>query len=274
MFKKLITIIAVTASLVGCGSQLAYNNVSLISNWYLSDYVTLNSDQKTLFKEHLATLHSWHRQQELPEYHQGLVKLKEHLNQDVLDSDYLNAQVSDLRVRWLILLKEASPYLTELAATLSDQQIDELFSALDKKNQDRLDNVDSSKEHRKNNLKRIEKWMGPLTKDQRQAVEMMADQHPDLDPITVAAHRAFQSNVKAMLQRRDETGFTERFSRLLQQPLSTPQGEILNEAREKRLDAQMKLYRSLWASASDSQRQKVRAKIQGYIDDIDDLMQK
>ena len=272
MFKHVILALAIAMTLTGCGSQFAYNNLSLISAWYLDDYVELTKAQKPLYKSRLEQLHSWHRQQELPEYRRLLIELRDHLNQDALDPVFLNQQVTAIRQRWQILLNQASPYLAELAVTLSDQQVDQLLRALNTRNKTRLDEADTPKEHRTEFVKRIEKWMGPLTQAQRQQVEAIADQHPDMTEMTVKAHRVFQTALGEQLNTRADTAFIERFTEQLQNPLATSEGRVLQEARRVRLTAHIELYKQLWLSASDQQRRQVRKRLQGYIDDIDALI--
>ncbi len=260
--------------LSGCGAKFAYNNLSLITPWYVDDYIDLTEQQQVIFDRHLEKLHSWHRQTELPEYRRLFSDLHQHLQQPELDPQLLRTKITKLRGHWDALIQQASPAVIELSATLTDAQRDEFFAALEERNQKRLERADTPVEHKQESLERIEKWMGPLSKQQRTWVERFAAENPDLTEETVAAHRAFQAQLSNLMSQSTMASFPSRVGALLADALGGSQeGQELNRLREQQLNARVELFQKLWVSATDNQKRKVRSRLKGYIDDIDDLLE-
>lgn len=274
MFRKFICIFTMAALLQGCGATFVYNNLSMISPWYVDDYIDLDADQDKLYHKHLAALHQWHRQHELPEYRRLLSELLAHLDEDQLDPQFLATHLVEIRQRWTLLLDKATPALTELALTMNDQQVTQLTTALEKRNVERLDKADTPSEHRAERIESITEWMGVLTPEQINWVSDYAARYPDQTAISVSAHRAFQLKIKALLQQRTEPTFSALFSQLVANPLATPEGEVLTLSREQNLDARIELYRMLWVSASEKQKASVKSRLSDFIEDIDGLIAK
>lgn len=272
MLRKLICIILMVLVLQGCGAKFVYNNLSMISPWYVDDYIDLNKDQDKLYHQYLNELHTWHRQQELPEYKRLLSELLQHLDQDQLDAQFLSSHLSDIRQRWTLLLDQAAPALTELAVSMNDQQVIQLTDALENRNIERLERADTAQEHKAERLETIVEWMGPLTTEQTAWVEAYAAEYPDQTAISVKAHRAFQLKLKSLLQQRSNTEFEDEFNRLIANPLATPEGVVLSVNREQNLTGRITLYQSLWSSASNKQKDAVRKRLRGFIEDIESLM--
>lgn len=271
--KRFIALMLVTLLLSGCGAKFAYNNLGLISPWYVDDYIELNPSQQEIFDRRLQELHAWHRNTELPQYRALFAELYGHLQQDSLEPQILRKTVAQLRGHWQALIRQATPAVEELGRTLTGEQREVLFVALEERNQKRLDRADTPQEHREETLERIDKWMGPLTKQQREWVEQFATSNPDLSVETVAAHRAFQSELSDLMADPSSASFSSSLKQLLADALGgSPAGRELNLLREQQLEARVELFQRLWASASENQKRKIRSRLLGYIEDIDDLI--
>ena len=84
---------------------------------------------------------------------------------------------------------------------------------------------------------------------------------------------AFQVQLAQLLSQSAAADFPEKLEQLLADALgSSIEGQKLNELREQQLDARVELFVALWSSASENQKRKVRSRLKGYIDDIDDLL--
>lgn len=274
MFKKTSALFLITILLSGCGAKFVYNNLSMITPWYVDDFVDLTREQEKQYQAHLKVIHQWHRQHELPEYHGLLTELLAHLENDQLDRAFMSDHLLALRQRWQVLIDQASPALSEMASGLSDQQVADMMAALEEANKERLKEQDTPAEHAKDVVKGIKRWMGTLSKDQQAMVEAFAEAHPDRSEITVAAHRAFQQQLGVVLENRAEDGFDARFKALIADPLATPAGEVLIDARMAAMEDRITLYQALWQSASDTQRDKVKRRLTDVIEDIEALMVK
>ena len=263
-----------TLLLSGCGTQFAYNNLTLITPWYVDDYIDLDRQQKVIFKGHLKTLHEWHRRSELPIYREILLEIQNELDADVLDTQAISQQFLKLRTRWEAIILKSTPAIVEISQSLTDNQRTSFFQALEERNEKRLAEMDSAEEHSKESVERIEKWMGALSPAQIDRVQTYAKAYPDLTEPTVAAHRAFQTELSQLMSQAIMADYPARLGILLSGALDSPEGQKLTQMREQQLQARLELFSELWASASDQQKQRVQKKLQGYVRDIEKLIQR
>ena len=260
--------------LSGCGTQFVYNNLTLITPWYVDDYIDLDRQQKAVFKGHLKTLHEWHRRSELPIYREILLKIQTELAADDLDTQAISQQFLQLRTRWEAIILKSTPAIIEISQSLTDQQRTSFFKALEERNKKRLAEMDSAEEYSQENVERIEKWMGTLNPDQIDRVQTYAKAYPDLTEPTVAAHRAFQTELSQLMSQSIMADYPARLGILLSGALDSPEGQKLTQMREQQLQARLELFRELWARASEPQKRRVQKKLQGYIRDIEKLIQR
>ena len=272
MSVRSICTLVFTMLLSGCGTQFAYNNLTLITPWYVDDYIDLDRQQKAVFKSHLKTLHQWHRRSELPIYHEILLEIQTELAADDLNTQAISQQLLKLRTRWEAIILKSTPAIIEISQSLTDEQRTSFFQALEARNDKRLAEMDSAKEHSKESVERIEKWMGPLNPEQIDRVQTYAQANPDLTQPTVAAHRAFQSELSQLMSQSMMANYPARLGILLSGALDSPEGQKLTQMREQQLQARLGLFSELWAIASEPQKRRVRKKLQGYIRDVEKLI--
>lgn len=271
---KRLLILLTALLLSGCGAKFVYNNLAMISPWYVDDFVDLDREQAALYQSHLQDIHQWHRTHELPEYHRLLSELRDHLDNTALDEAFLSSHLLQLRQRWQVLITRATPALTEMAKSLTDEQIQSLQQALEEANQERLEEADSPAQHRKDIQKGIARWLGKLTPQQQQWVADFAGANPDRSEATVRAHRAFQQQLFTLLAQRGDASFDSAFAVLLADPLNSDAGRLLNEQRMQSMQQRIGLYQRLWQSASDKQKGKVVDRLEDTLDDLESLMNK
>lgn len=274
MSVRSICTLVFTLLLSGCGTQFAYNNLTLITPWYVDDYIDLDRQQKAVFKGHLKTLHEWHRSSELPIYREILLEIQTELASDDLDTQAISQQLLKLRTRWEAIILKSTPAIIEISQSLTDEQRTSFFQALEERNEKRLAEMESAEEHSKESVERIEKWMGALNPEQVDLVQTYAQAHPDLTESTVAAHRAFQAELSQLMGQSIMADYPARLGILLSGALDSPEGQTLTRMREQQLQARLELFSELWARASDPQKQRVQKKLQGYIRDIEKLIQR
>ena len=272
MSVRSICILLLTLLLSGCGTQFAYNNLTLITPWYVDDYIDLDRQQKAIFKGHLKTLHEWHRRSELPIYREILLEIQTELAADDLNTQAISQQFLKLRTRWEAIILKSIPAIIEISQSLTDEQRASFFQALEERNEKRLAEMDSAEEHSQESVERIEKWMGALSPDQIDQVQTYAKAYPDLTEPTVAAHRAFQTELSQLMSQAIMADYPARLGILLSAALDSPEGRKLTQMREQQLQARLELFSELWASASEQQKRRVRKKLQGYIRDVEKLV--
>lgn len=260
--------------LSGCGTQFAYNNLTLITPWYVDDYIDLDRQQKAVFKGHLKTLHEWHRTSELPIYREILLEIQTELAANELDTQAISQQFQKLRTRWEAIILKSTPAIIEISQSLTDDQRRSFFEALEDRNEKRLANIGSDEERLKESMVRIEKWMGPLSSAQSKKVRTYAQANPDLTEQTVAAHRTFQAELSQLMGQSIMADYPARLGILLSSALDSPEGQKLTQMRAHQLQARLKLFSELWATASDQQKRRVQKKVNGYIRDIEKLIKR
>lgn len=272
MYTKL-KIVFLSLLLSGCGTQFVYNNITLISPWYVDDYVDLNRDQMKRFKAHLRELQAWHRDSELPRYREVLVNIQGQLANPELESQALLAQLYRMSDAWDVIVQQATPAVVELSQSLTDAQRTQLFEAMERRNQERLEQGDSDKQPRQAWIERIEKWMGRLSDTQQHLVAEYADSVPNMDELTVAAHRNFQARLFELMEQSLMADYGARMGVLLAGAMDSDEGRLLEQARQQQLQERVELFVELWRRADDSQRRKVLKKLAGYQKDVEALMQ-
>ncbi len=225
MSVRSICILLLTLLLSGCGTQFAYNNLTLITPWYVDDYIDLDRQQKAIFKGHLKTLHEWHRRSELPIYREILLEIQTELAADDLNTQAISQQFLKLRTRWEAIILKSTPAIIEISQSLTDEQRASFFQALEERNEKRLAEMDSAEEHSQESVERIEKWMGALSPDQIDQVQTYAKAYPDLTEPTVAAHRAFQTELSQLMSQAIMADYPARLGILLSERWIRPRDE-------------------------------------------------
>jgi len=188
--KKILVICLLCIAVISCGPRLIYPHLEWLIPWYVSDYVSLNSEQKSMLEKRLAMQLDWHCRTQLPMYAQTLRAL----GRDLADPD----QPDDLqKIRyhydqfmklWKHLMRQISPDVADILMTATDDQIDELFSNLAEQNRDFKEKyVDPvpytlNENRRERMIKRLRYWISNLNDAQKQAV---SDWSSRLEPIAV-----------------------------------------------------------------------------------------
>jgi hypothetical protein len=163
--------------LPGCGARFFYTQLDWIAPWYVSEFVTLDREQRVLLDQRLAEWLDWHCRSQLPDYAAWLRevgRLVEQGEADVAAVERLFERVEGFRDA---LLAGVAPDLAELLAMLSEEQIDELARQIEARNREaRVDFVDAPPqilhERRVRRFeRRLTRWLGPLTDAQRERIE-------------------------------------------------------------------------------------------------------
>lgn len=123
---KPITLLMILLLLTGCGSQWAYNNADWFVVRYVDNYVELDGDQRELLSEKVSDFLRWHRESELPRY---IAHLDEFMlvEPSQVNMAYLLDQQRRFREHGNRLLIKLQPEIHQLAAQLSDEQVEALL---------------------------------------------------------------------------------------------------------------------------------------------------
>jgi len=218
--KKIIITVCTLLFLCGCGPKLIYPNLDWLIPWYVSDYISLDREQRSLLEERLVTFLSWHCRTQLPDYADTLRHMAETLAdpEDSASGEIFNAYYHKFMAHWRELMIRIGPDLVDILSTASDEQVKELFTNLSEQNKKfKAEYVDispqqSDENRQKRMIKRLSDWISRLTPEQKQAV---ADWSHSLKPIAAEWFQDRQSRVYAfgrlIEQRKTATNFRETF---------------------------------------------------------------
>ena len=225
--KTIAAIIIITVALTGCGPRLVYQHLDWLIPWYVSDYITLDSDQKNLLEERLAMLLDWHCRTQLPVYANTLRALGRDLanRADPVSEASLLAYNRKIMLLWKELLQQIGPDITAILATASDVQIKELFDNLAMQNQKfRKKFVDlppdeANRRRQDRMIKRLKYWISDLNPDQ---IQMVAEWSVQLTPIAsqwIQNREVIQTKARSLLDRRfDNPEFRSELQKLIIHP--------------------------------------------------------
>ncbi len=210
--KKIAAIILMAVALTGCGPRLVYHHLDWLIPWYVSDYISLDSEQQNLLDERLAKHLDWHCRTQLTVYAMTLRALGRDLSSpaDPVSEATLQAYHRKIIIFWKELLQQIGPDLTTILATASDAQIEELFANLEKQNQKfrrkfvELPPDELNRKRQDRMIKRLEYWLSGLNSEQKQAV---ADWSMQLAPIArqwIQNREMIQAKAHSLLARRLE----------------------------------------------------------------------
>ena len=215
MFKR-IAIFLLAVLLSGCGPRLVYPHLDWLIPWYVSDYISLDSDQKSMLEDRLAKQLDWHCRTQLPAYAGALREM----GQDLTDSSRpvtvatlqtYNARFMDL---WKELIQQVAPDITAILTTSTDEQIHELFKNLEKQNQKfkekyvDLPREELSQNRQKRMLKHIKYWISRPNPGQILVVEEWNTQLTPIGVEWLENRQTVQSEARRLLSgRHDDSGF-------------------------------------------------------------------
>lgn len=121
--------------LAGCSSvQTGYRNAPTLLYWWLDSYVDFNTAQEPLVRESLATLHAWHRQQELPAYADLLGRMQQ-LAGGPVSPELVCTFTQQVRGHLQRLAGQSAAGLARLVPTLEEEQLRQLAQKFEQNNQ-------------------------------------------------------------------------------------------------------------------------------------------
>ncbi len=276
VLNKSLVIITCSVFLTACSMSFIYNNLAWLSNWYLDDYVTLNSQQQQAFDTAFNDLHRWHRQSQLTVYGQQLALFKEQVNLGI-SATQLQQHLSAIEGHWQVLRQRATPQLLTLIHSLDEQQRQQILAAVDEKNQRRIKNYKQLSVQKwqskqcKNMQKQLKKWLGKLTKSQQLTV---CEHTKTLQPTFtewMAYRQQWHSNLaQAFLLSGDKQQYELLLTELVAQPelAKTEQYLALSAANQQ---AYISTIEVVFNNLTAKQQKRLHREIDGIIDDLQSL---
>jgi hypothetical protein len=227
IMKKIAAIILIAVALTGCVTRLVYQHLDWLIPWYVSDYISLDSDQRNLLEERLAELLDWHCRTQLPVYAMTLRALGRDLVNPVepVSEATLQAYNRKIIILWQELLQQIGPDITAILTTASDVQIEELFDNLEKQNQKfRKKFVDlppdaSNQRRQERMIKRLKYWVADLKPEQSEAVAGWSKQLTPIAGQWIQNREMIQAKARSLLAHRfDNPEFRSGLQELIMHP--------------------------------------------------------
>lgn len=192
--SRTVCIAALLLLLSACNAvKLSYNNAQDLTYWWLDGYLNFTAAQKPLVRSELATLHEWHRFNEIPAYIALLDDIRGRI-QDDMTGDQVCQVAEKVRMRFRVLNLQLEPMLENIAPTLSREQLAHMEKRLERNNRkwraEWLEGSDEAREaHRlKLAIKRAEMFYGRLNEEQREMLRYNI-RHSVFDPQTSYAEK-------------------------------------------------------------------------------------
>jgi hypothetical protein len=225
--KRIILITLILIHLSGCGPRFYYSQLDWLIPFFLSDYISLNSDQKSLLKARLQKQIDWHCKTQLLRYSATLRALSKDISNvdHPIDAAKVNDYYLEFQGYWTILVRQVAPDLAEILKSATDAQIQELFDNLDKRSQEiRAEYIDVPPEelvkHREEQMmKALRRWLSDPKTEQEQAVAAWSKKLKPLGSEWLRYRDKIQEEIMHLLQqRKDLPDFEIRMTEILVNP--------------------------------------------------------
>ena len=225
--KRISLIVLTLIYLAGCGPSFYYSQLDWLIPSFLSDYISLNSEQKSLLKERLQKQIEWHCQTQLPKYSATLRALSKDISSvdHPIDALQVNDYYLTIQGYWTTLVGQVAPDFAEILRSATDAQIQDLFENLDKRSQEiRAEYIDIPPEelvkHREEQMmKALRRWLSDPTSEQEQAVAAWSKRLKPLGSDWLIYRDRIKEEVMALLKQRKElTDFEKRMTEVLVNP--------------------------------------------------------
>ena len=208
--KKSLIVSFLLLILTGCGPRLIYPHLDWLIPWYISDYISLDRDQKNLLQKRLLKQLDWHCRTQLPAYAETLRAIGQDFANPNQPIDYPKIQFyfTELMVLWKELIKQIGPDIADILITASDAQINELFENLAEQNlkfRKEYVEIESQKlneNRQKRMIKNLKYWISNLTAEQKETVSAWSTQLVPIAEDWLQHREMIQSEARRLLTER------------------------------------------------------------------------
>ncbi len=268
-------VLAIAALLVtSCSVRMSYPFLDNLMGWELGRYVSLNSEQKRMASDTFDEFHEWHRYTQLPRYADYLESLKKGMLDKPVSPEYLHAESDVLQDMLDDAMAHLLPGLTEIAATLDDDQIHEIRKKLQKDREEyREDYLDDKPEKiQKRRIREITRliggFFGRFSDEQTTRMETWESSLQAHAPLMLGQQEIWEQDfVKAMAYRDDKAELQKRLKALMLYRTDNWDPEL-----QERLDYNQEqtfiMLADLFNSQSPEQEKKMIKKFDQYIRDF------
>jgi len=206
----------------GCSStKMAYRYADWGIVWWVDDYIPMTAEQESRLKQDIHDLRQWHCATELPRYSEWLAELKSDVRSGDLSQSTVTHHQEQLLSFFPPLMERARPATTRLLSSLSDEQVQQLASNMEKSQKELedeflADDPEQTREARaKRTMERVERWLGALNERQRDTVNAWSEGRGQQTKIWLEGRRNWQQALIDALETRNSDGFSEQVRYLM-----------------------------------------------------------
>lgn len=277
LFKAFITMAMAVTVLAGCSQVgLAYRNLDVIIPWTLSDYLDMNSEQKSWLDERLKQHLSWHCSTQLPGYLTWLDRLEDMVKADQVNYAGLEARTAEAKDAIGQISRQITPSAVELLSRFDDKQVDEMRAGFAKdqlKRENRYVNEPLERQiaERADRMdKRLSPWLGKLNTAQKKRIQTWSASLGEQNRAWVENRVRWQGLFVKAVEQRQAPDFPQRIAALLQDRETFWTAEY-RQAYDKTEKAAIELVVDIYALSTPDQRTRLLGRIADMRKDFTDL---
>ena len=276
--NRVFIISALLVALAGCSAvRFAYNQAPDLVYWWLDRYVDFDGEQTPATRQAINQWFEWHRQTQLPDYTELLVKM-----QDEVQHPASAAQVcrwwGEVEKRRDVLLEQAVQKFTPVVLTLKPEQFEAIEKRYVKTNQDfrkeylQEDLQDRRKAALKRVVERSETLYGRLEGSQRDLiVRQLAGSPFDPQRWDVERHRRQRDVLQTLRQLHDSRATAAQAApvlRALGQRLVHSPDESYRRYQNQLVTYNCEFAAQLHNTTTPAQRRTAQGKLKGWEADL------
>ncbi|MGD6738271.1 DUF6279 family lipoprotein [Photobacterium leiognathi subsp. mandapamensis] len=278
MWKRIVTAILMVFMLSSCTLKLGYNSLDFWIDYYLSDYLDLNSAQQSQLELGLDNALAEHRKQILPQFHRLIFSLQNDLKQPLTAEQIAHYHDVFIKAGQASAVVFVAPII-EVVKTMGPKQVSYSLQAIQEeiseRKKERLSKT--AKERLQDRYDELEDkatdWIGRLTQPQKQLIMQLAQLQ--LQQSTVFQNIA-QNNVAQLtkaLKQRSAPEF-EQIITLQVKNIIGFESSVYQSQLDKYLAQRFEIMQQLNHSLSQQQLQHLQSELTELRKDIAELIQK
>lgn len=275
-WRGIVAVLVLMGTVSGCAVKLLYNQLDWLVPWYLSDYLDMNGEQDDFFDERLERYLAWHRKSQLPAYAALLRDVADDVDDGLNEQEIQRFQYETERLAG-VLMERLAPDVVAVFADASDEQLSQLYSALDKEGERyRKRYVKQSLKQQQESqvedvIDTIERWTGSLNDEQELLVNQWGEQYQPMGDELYRAGLKWRAEFKQTL---DSRGEPEQYGMRLTSLLTTPDfgwSDAFKVKMSENKHSLSQLYFALDKTFSKKQRKRIMSTLRDYAEDFEQL---
>lgn len=268
---RILLLCLLVLQLGACSStRLSYQFADRGVVWWVEDYVDLTGDQEDALLTDLRTMRDWdwHCQTQLPRYSDWLADLRRETARGELPPERIRFHRQQVAQFLEPLSDRVVPIASRLLASLSDEQVRQLVSNMEKEQaEDRREYLkeDTPEQAVERVVERSERWLGALNQRQIAIIREWVADREGATEAWLNGREKWQSAFANLLAQRDDADFEERLGDMIIH-YQRYQGEAAANQAEQNADDIVELTHDLLVAADEQHWQHLQA-------ETDDLRQ-